>query len=78
MSDREIMESKGYGKSKDWMYPDTKVKKQKLPDARKHQIISFIKSGIRILGYAIIPFNLVIATGVLILSEIIGIVEELV
>jgi hypothetical protein len=78
MSDREIMESKGYGKSKDWMYSDTKVKKQKLPDARKHQIISFIKSGIRILGYAIIPFNLVIATGVLILSEIIGIVEELV
>jgi len=72
------MESKGYGKSKDWMYSDTKVKKQKLPDARKHQIISFIKSGIRILGYAIIPFNLVIATGVLILSEIIGIVEELV
>jgi len=78
MSDREIMESKGYGKSKDWMYSDTKVKKQKLPDARKHQIISFIKSGIRILGYAIIPFDLVIATGVLILSEIIGIVEELV
>ena len=78
MSDREIMESKGYGKSKDWMYSDTKVKKQKLPYARKHQIISFIKSGIRILGYAIIPFNLVIATGVLILSEIIGIVEELV
>jgi len=78
MSDREIMESKGYGKSKDWIYSDTKVKKQKLPDARKHQIISFIKSGIRILGYAIIPFNLVIATGVLILSEIIGIVEELV
>jgi len=27
------------------------MKEQQLPDARKHQIISFIKSGIRILGY---------------------------
>jgi hypothetical protein len=49
-----------------------------MPNQKWHKIISFIKSGIRILGYAIIPFNLVIATGVLILSEIIGIVEELV
>lgn len=78
MSDREIMNAKGYGTSDNWKYPDTKVKKQELPDARKHQIISFIKSGVRILGYAIIPFNLVIATGVLILSELIGIIEELV
>ena len=80
MSDREIMEAKGYGKrTRDsWEYSDTQIKKQELPDARKHQIISFIKSGVRILGYAIIPFNLVIATGVLILSEVIGIVEELV
>lgn len=48
------------------------------PDAKKHQIISFIKSGIRILGYGFIPFNLVTATIILILSEIIGIVEEMV
>lgn len=48
------------------------------PDAKKHQIISFIKSGIRILGYGFIPFNLATATIILILSEIIGIVEELV
>jgi hypothetical protein len=53
-------------------------KKQQLPDARKHQIISFIKSGIRILGYMFIPFNLAIATIVLIFSELIGIIEELV
>lgn len=51
---------------------------QKYPDAKRHQIISFIKSGIRILGYAFIPFSLEIATGVLILSEVIGIYEELV
>ena len=48
------------------------------PDPKWHKIISFIKSGVRILGYAIIPFDLVIATGVLIFSEVIGIVEELV
>ena len=48
------------------------------PDAKKHQLVSFIKSGIRILGYIFIPFNLVIATFILILSELIGIIEELV
>ena len=53
-------------------------KKQELPDARKHQIISFIKSGIRILGYTCIPFSLLWATIILILSEVVGIVEELV
>tara|TARA_B100000131_G_C17599558_1_gene402875 strand:+ start:358 stop:513 length:156 start_codon:yes stop_codon:yes gene_type:complete len=50
----------------------------KYPDAKKHQLISFIKSGIRLLGYVLIPFNIPIAVGVLIVSEIIGIIEELV
>jgi len=53
-------------------------KKQQLPDAKKHQIISFIKSGVRIIGYAFIPFSLEVATVILILSEVIGIFEELV
>ena len=57
---------------------DTKRVEQKLPDARNHQMISFIKSGIRILGYIFLPFDLTIAMGVLIFSEIVGIVEELV
>ena len=48
------------------------------PDAKKHQIVSFIKSGIRIFGYILIPINLLAAASVLIVSEIIGIVEELV
>tara|TARA_B100001109_G_scaffold238925_1_gene221101 strand:+ start:434 stop:706 length:273 start_codon:yes stop_codon:yes gene_type:complete len=48
------------------------------PDARKHQIVSFIKSGIRIVGYVFIPFNLVVSAILLILSEIVGIIEELV
>ena len=52
--------------------------KQQLPDARKHQIISFVKSGVRILGYGFIPFNIGVAVTLLIVSEAIGIVEELV
>ncbi len=73
MSDREIMDAKGFGRVN-----MPKPKKQELPDARKHQIISFIKSGFRILGYLLIPYSLPIAAGVLIFSEIIGIIEELV
>ena len=49
-----------------------------MPDQKWHQIVSFIKSGVRILGYGVIPFDLVVATLILILSEVIGIVEELV
>tara|TARA_R110000787_G_scaffold101616_1_gene207189 strand:+ start:195 stop:362 length:168 start_codon:yes stop_codon:yes gene_type:complete len=52
--------------------------KQKLPDARLHQQISFFKSGVRIIGYLFIPFSLVTATALLILSEVVGIIEELV
>ena len=52
--------------------------KQELPDAKWHQLVSFIKSGIRILGYIFMPFNLTAAMGILIFSEIVGIIEELV
>ena len=48
------------------------------PDAKKHQIVSFIKSFVRILGYCMLPFDIVIATVTLIISEGIGILEELV
>ena len=51
---------------------------EKMPDQKWHQIISFIKSGVRIVGYCFIPFNLVIAAIILVISEIIGIIEELV
>ena len=51
---------------------------EKMPDQKWHQIISFIKSGIRIVGYCFIPFNLLIAAIILVVSEIIGIIEELV
>ena len=42
------------------------------------EIISFVKSGIRLGGYFLLLFNLEVAVGILILSEIIGIIEELV
>ena len=51
---------------------------EKLPDPRLHQIISFVKSGVRIFGYLFIPFNIGVAVTLLIVSEGIGIVEELV
>jgi len=53
-------------------------KKQQLPDAKKHQQISFLKSFIRILGYISLCYSLDMAVGLLILSEGIGIIEELV
>jgi hypothetical protein len=51
---------------------------KKLPDAEWHQKISFVKSGIRILGYIFIPFNISVAVTLLIVSEAVGIIEELV
>ena len=49
-----------------------------MPDQKLHQMISFFKSGVRIIGYIFIPFNLVAATALLILSEVVGVIEELV
>ena len=65
-------------KKQSWEYNDTKVKVEKLPDPRLHQIISFVKSGVRILGYLFIPFNIGVAVTLLVVSEGIGIVEEMV
>ena len=48
------------------------------PDAKKHQLVSFLKSGVRLLGYIFLPFDLYIAMGILLVSEVIGIIEELV
>lgn len=49
-----------------------------MPNQKRHKIVSFIKSGVRIIGYGFIPFNLTIACVVLIFSEVIGIIEEMV
>ena len=90
MSDREIMDAKfaQFRRDKSIINPDlySKINKKeikyttkiKYPDAKKHQVVSFIKSGVRIFGYLLIPFSLPLAAGILVLSEIIGIIEELV
>ena len=55
-----------------------KINDHKIPDPKLHQQISFIKSGIRILGYAALWWSIDIAAILLILSEVVGIGEELV
>lgn len=84
MSDREIMNSKGFKKNKmpinfDPKQPKVQVKNiDQMPDQKWHRRISFLKSGIRIVGYVFIPFNLITATTLLVVSEVVGIIEELV
>ena len=65
-------------KTQGWAYSDTKVKVDKLPDPKLHQQVSFIKSCIRILGYAALWWSIDIAATLLILSEVVGVYEELV
>ena len=55
-----------------------KINNHKIPDPKLHQQVSFIKSGIRILGYAALWWSIEIAAILLILSEVVGIGEELV
>lgn len=50
----------------------------KHPDPKKHQIISFVKSLIRIIGYIVLLYDIPLAVFTLVLSEAIGIYEELV
>ena len=48
------------------------------PDAKKHQLVSFIKSGFRIFGYCLLTLDITSAVIILVLSEALGIAEELV
>ena len=73
MSDREIMNAK-----KGVINPPQVKNIDQMPNQKWHRRISFLKSGIRIIGYMFIPFNLIAATSLLIVSEVVGIVEELV
>jgi hypothetical protein len=50
----------------------------KYPDANKHFWASMTKSVIRIAGYCLIPFAIELAVSVLVASEVIGVLEELV
>ena len=73
MSDREIMNAK-----KGISNPPKVKNIDQMPNQKWHRRISFLKSGIRIIGYGFIPFNLAAATTLLIVSEVVGIIEELV
>ena len=75
MSDREIMNSKFRRIEANGII---KQNQEHMPNQKWHRIFSFIKSGVRIAGYCFIPFSLGIATSLLIFSEVIGILEELV
>ena len=58
---------------------DTKFKHlDKMPNQKWHQIISFVKSSVRIFGYVMLVVNIPVAMGILVVSEVIGIIEELV
>jgi len=48
------------------------------PDAKKHQVISFIKSGLRFIGFGALPFSIAIGACLLIAAEVLGVIEELV
>ena len=73
MSDREIMNAKR------GMSNPPKLKNiDSMPDQKWHRRISFLKSGIRIVGYCFIPFSIITATALLVISEAVGILEELV
>jgi len=55
----------------------------KQPDPKLHQAVSFVKSGVRILGYLLLPAAVPtplmgFVAAVLVISELIGIAEELV
>ena len=51
---------------------------KKLPDPKKHLIASLIKSVVRILGYFALFYDINLAAVLLIISEAVGIGEELV
>ena len=72
-------------KHTDWEYPDTEVREQQpldidyMPDQRMHRIVSFVKSGFRIVGAFAGMFGyLPAAFGLFFLAEVVGIYEELV
>jgi hypothetical protein len=50
----------------------------KHPDPKQHQLVSFLKSAVRLTGYGALLYSISLGVFILIISEIIGIIEELV
>jgi len=48
------------------------------PDAKLHQLVSFLKSAVRLTGYGALLYSIGLGVFILIISEVIGIIEELV
>ena len=83
MSTRDYEGWRRYGKWKKEQYENYQKQKrmqklERIPDPDDHQKLSFIKSGIRIVGYLAIPFSIPLAVALLVVSETVGIFEELV
>ena len=43
----------------------------------RHAIISYFKSVLRLVGYVVILIDIKVAVGILVASEIVGIIEEI-
>jgi hypothetical protein len=56
----------------------SEIKNGWVPDPKWHAYISFLKSSVRLVGYGFIPFNLLVAAGLLAGAELLGIIEEMV
>jgi hypothetical protein len=50
----------------------------KHPDPKQHQLVSFLKSAVRLTGYGALLYSIGLGVVILIISEVIGILEELV
>ena len=48
------------------------------PDPKLHQTISFLKSAVRLTGYGALMYSTGLGVLILIISELIGVIEELV
>ena len=54
------------------------MKLDKIPDPRQHFLFSILKSIVRLVGFAMLPFNILYGSALLFTAEILGIVEEIV
>jgi hypothetical protein len=61
-----------------WQEPSKEIDFKSIPDPKNHQLFSFLKSSVRITGYIALPFGIGLGVFILVLSELIGIIEELV
>jgi hypothetical protein len=61
------------------MTSTTTTQIEKYPDAKKHKVISFVKSALRIAAcYFLAYYDMQYAAGLLAAAELLGIAEELV